>query len=79
MLVGIPAIFGFRLFSTDVTQAYIQSAEKLRRDIFINPPKEFNLKPDELLQLLNPLYVLPESGDYWGRTFRGHQENDLGM
>ena len=39
MLVGIAAIFGFQLFSTDVTQAYLQSAEKLQRYIFIDRQK----------------------------------------
>lgn len=38
-LVVIAALFGFSLFSTDVTNAYLQSAEKLKIDIFINPPK----------------------------------------
>ena len=71
-LIGIAAIFDFRLFSTDVTQAYLQSAEALQRDIFIKPPKEFELKPNELIKLLKPLYGLTESGDYWGRTFRNH-------
>lgn len=36
VLVGLAAIFGFRLFSTDVTQAYLQSADKLVRDIYIS-------------------------------------------
>ena len=55
MLMGIAAIFVFRIFSTDVTKSYIQSAEKLNREIFINPPKEFNLKTDEIIKLLKPL------------------------
>jgi hypothetical protein len=36
-LVGLAAIFGFNLFSTDVTQAYLQNAEKLLRDVYIKP------------------------------------------
>lgn len=28
LVVGIAAIFGFQLFSTDVTQGYFQSSEK---------------------------------------------------
>ena len=37
ILVGLAAVYGFRLFSTDATQAYLQSAEKLTRDVHINP------------------------------------------
>ena len=79
MLVGIASIFGFRLFSSDVIQSYIQSAEELSRDIFLNPPKEFCLGPDQLIKLVKPLYGLTESGDYWGRTLRNHLEKMLGM
>ena len=79
LLIGLAAVFGFRIFSTHVTQAYLQSAESLRRDIFIDPPKEFELCSDELIKLLNPLYGLYESGDYWGRTYRSPLEEDLDM
>ena len=33
---------------------------------------EFKLSPNRLLKLLNPLYGLADSGDYWGRTLRDH-------
>ncbi len=79
MLIGIASIFGFRIFSSDVIQSYIQSLEKLQRKILIKPPKEFNLKQNELLELLKPLYGLAESGDYWGRSFRHHLIKELGM
>eukprot|EP00171_Calliarthron_tuberculosum_P009450 IDg9450t1 len=68
MLIGLAAIFGFRLFSTDVTQAYLQSAENLMGDVFIKAPKEFELQGDQILKLMKPLYRLPDSGDYWGKT-----------
>ena len=79
ILIGLAAIFGFRLFSTDVTQAYLQSAEKLMRDVYIKPSAEFELSPDLLLKLLKPLYGLADSGDYWGRTLRDHILKDMGM
>lgn len=79
LVVGIAAIFGFNLFSSDITQAYLQNSEKLMRDVYLNPPKKLNLDPGQLLKLLKPLYALSESGDYWGRTLRKHLESDIGM
>ena len=71
--------FDFRLFSTDVTQAYLQSTEKLSRDVYVKPSSEFDLDPNQLLKLLKPLYGLADSGDYWGRTLKHHLEKELGM
>lgn len=79
ILVELASSLGFQIFSTDVTQAYLQSSESLQRDIYIRPPPELSLKPDKVLKLLKPLYGLAESGDYWGRTFRNHLEKKLGM
>lgn len=79
LLIGLAAIFGYRLFSTDVCQAYLQSAEDLLRDVYIKPGKEFELGEDQILKLLRPLYGLSDSGDYWGATFSKHLKEDLGM
>ena len=79
VLVGLAAIFGFRIFSTDVTQAYLQSAESLMRDLYVKPNGEFELGHNQLLKLLKPLYGLADGGDYWGKTFAQHLLDDLGM
>ena len=79
ILVGLAAVYGFRLFSTDVTQAYLQSAEMLMRDVYIKPSAEFKLSPNRLLKLLKTLYGLADSGDYWGRNLRGHILKEIRM
>lgn len=79
IFVCLASIHGFRFFSTDVTQSYLQSDEKLKRDIYGKLPKELTLDQDLLLKLLLPLYGISESGDYWCRTFILHLEKDLKM
>ena len=64
LLVGLVSIFGFRLYSTDVIQAYLQSPERLKREVFINAPKELLLDEDKILKLLKPPYGLAESDEY---------------
>jgi Reverse transcriptase (RNA-dependent DNA polymerase) len=78
LILTFASIFGFDIWSSDVNQAYLQSAEKLQRDIFIRPV-ELELAPNELLQLMLPLYGITESGDYWGETLTDHHINDLNM
>lgn len=69
MLIGIVVVCGLRLLYTEVTQAYIKSAKKLNRDIYLNPPIDLNLKSNKIIPLLKTLYRLADSGDYWGSIF----------
>lgn len=68
MFVGLAAIFGFRIFFTDVSQAYLHSLEALNRDIVVNPCKGFELN-----------YNLSKSGDYWSRILQNHLLKDIRM
>lgn len=55
----------------------------LSRSVYLRPKKEdlelFKIQPNELLDLLLPLYGLCDAGDYWGVTLDIHITEDLGM
>ena len=68
LLVGLAALFDFRLFSTGVPKDYLQSTEELSRDVYFKPSSEFDLDPNQLLKFLKPLYGLADSGEYWSNT-----------
>lgn len=66
LLIALATIFGFDMWSTDITQAYLQSESNLRRKIF-DRPDVLELGPDELLHVIKPLHGLSDAGDYWER------------
>lgn len=57
--ISAVAVNALRVFSHDVTQAYLQSKEKVTRKIYIRPKREdfgiFGLDEEELLQLRRSL------------------------
>jgi Reverse transcriptase (RNA-dependent DNA polymerase) len=77
--MAIASMCGFTVWSEDATQAFVQSADNLMRDVYIHPPAEFNLSPNIILKLLKPLYGLSDAGDYWSRTMTHHHKAELGM
>jgi Reverse transcriptase (RNA-dependent DNA polymerase) len=79
LLIGLAAIFGYRIVSTNVTQAYVQSAELLMKDLHIKPSAEFELNANQVLKLLRPLYGLADSGDYLGSKLLNYLKEKLGM
>lgn len=79
LLLILAAIFGFRIWSIDVNNAYLQSTSQLLSDVYLNPGKEFELRANQLLKRLRPLYGLADSGDYWNKNFAQHIKNDLKM
>lgn len=79
LLVSLATIFGFRLWSEDMTLAYIQGAERILRKVYLKGKPEFQLAPNQLLEILRPLYGLADSGDYWHATFLRHLKQDLEM
>jgi hypothetical protein len=67
LLLSLAAIVGFKVWSNDVSQAYIQASVPLLRDVYIRPDC-LDLRQNELVRLIKPLYGLGDSGDYWGQT-----------
>ena len=64
MVVIIFISKGFRAWVADVKLAYLQSEKLLIRKISLtSPAPEFELSPDECLELLKPLYGLADSVD----------------
>lgn len=62
-----------------MTIAYMQGAEKILRKAYLKEKPEFQLKDDQLLEILRPLYGLADSGDYWHATFLKHLKSDTNM
>jgi hypothetical protein len=69
--------FGCSLWTS--LKRFLQSAEDLMRDVYLDPKGEFELSSDQVLKLLKPLHGLADSGDYSGATFSHHLSQDLGM
>jgi hypothetical protein len=65
----------------DITQAYIQSSQPLKRYILARLPKELqnDYPKGTLLQVVRPLYGLAEAGAYWFNTYHNHHKNKLSM
>jgi Reverse transcriptase (RNA-dependent DNA polymerase) len=77
LLFSISASMRTRLFTRDISQAYVCSKFDLLRDVYIVPPKEAHCHPDILWKLTKPLYGLPESGNLWYKTYLSHNVTKL--
>jgi len=72
LLIALAAILGFDIWSEDISQAYLQSASELLRDVYMKPNRQLDIPAGHILKLLRPLYGLADSGDYWHATFAKH-------
>ncbi|RYC58587.1 hypothetical protein CHU98_g7622 [Xylaria longipes] len=73
--------FGALCELKDITQAYVQSEDKLSRDIYARLPPKLKNKypPGTILWIVQPLYSLAESGLYWFKTYHQHHREKLKM
>lgn len=65
--MGKATIFGDDVWSLDVEKAYVQEASQIQRKSFTRPHC-IDLRENELLQVMKPLYGLTERGNYWCMT-----------
>jgi hypothetical protein len=80
IILAVSAILEFKVWTVDISQAYLQSANDIDRDIFVdNPAPEFALSPDQCLQLIRPLYGLGDANEMWYLTLHTHHTDELGM
>ena len=68
-----------KTYVRDISQAYVQSQKNLERHVYLKPPKEMELAPEEILLARKPLYGIPESGLHWFLTYQGHHTDKLEM
>lgn len=61
-----------------ITEAYFQARATLQRDVFVKP-HIIEIAPNELIQVVKPLYSLTYSGDYWSQTLTPYHNEDLNM
>lgn len=83
LVVSVAANKSYRLFSLDVTQAYLQSDEDLTRALYLQPKprdvKFFGIDDNQILLLNRPIYGITDAGDYWSVTIDRHSREDLNL
>jgi Reverse transcriptase (RNA-dependent DNA polymerase) len=79
LLCAIAASKGFKVWTLDVTQAFLQSDEPLMRDVYVVPPKEMNLPAEEIWRIQKPIYGIAESPKLWRDTCDKHHTEKSGL
>lgn len=60
----------------DISQAYVNAATQLNREIFVWAPEGSGMD-GKVLKVLRPLYGIPESGNHWFGTYHRHHTDKL--
>jgi len=71
------ASYGMHCELRDITQAYVQSTDKLTRTLYARPPKELreSFPSNTIFRVVRPLYGAAESGLYWFKTYHNHHKD----
>lgn len=51
-------MMGQKVWSQDISQAYIEGAGRISREVVVKPEAELQWNPFQLLQMLRPVYDL---------------------
>lgn len=70
---------GRKVYVRDITQAYTQADEDLKRMVYLEPPVEMGLPEGKVLLCIRPLYGVPEAGLFWYSTYSSYHTDDLQM
>lgn len=76
LLVALGTLFGTE---KDFSQAYIQSASQLFREVYLKMSKEIQVPENCILRLICLLYGLADSGDHWNATLKTQLKKHLDM
>ena len=79
LVMALAAIFGFRIWTQDVSQAFLQGCSQNMPKLNLQAPRELELDLDEVLQIMAPLYGLADSGDRWHHALGHHHISELEM
>ncbi|KAF1969222.1 hypothetical protein BU23DRAFT_653653, partial [Bimuria novae-zelandiae CBS 107.79] len=78
---SLMASYGMHCELRDITQAYVQSTDRLTRTLFARPLRELreSFPPRTIFRVVRPLYGVAESGLYWFKTYHNHHKDKLRM
>lgn len=79
LILALTANTSYDLYLRDISQAYVQSTTSLNRKFYVRPPRELGLQEDSILQIIKPLYGVPEAGAHWFNTYHTHHTKKLLM
>ena len=79
----VSTVLGFRIFSHELKQAYLQRKDKMTRVLYLRPKEEdrelFGLYNNEVMEIVKTLYGVCDARDYWSIKIIAHDERDLKM
>lgn len=80
LIIALATAFGLQVWTTDVNQAYLQSAIPLERVLNLHTIiPDLEMDPSQSMKLLQPFYGLSESADLCYQTLKQPHSDDLNM